>query len=223
MAVSGNLFAAANKAAWTSTINFTSDTLKMALVTVAPSAAQLLSWVHYSDVTNEVAAGGGYSTGGQSVTGASVTVYGPLHTSSTPWTQVWTSNTSYSVGNLVKPTNANENGYLFRCYSAGSSASVEPTWNTVVGQDITDQSGGSGGVHWVTAGESVTVFTAANVVWTSSTISAAAAILYDAQSGTGSTEPLISVINFGGTVSSTNAPFTVSPDANLGYFSLTPA
>ena len=66
------------------------------------------------------------------------TVYGPLHTSSTPWTQVWTTLTAYAVGQVVKPTNANENGYLFRCVNAGTTLASEPTWNTTPGDPVVD-------------------------------------------------------------------------------------
>jgi len=38
----------------------------------------------------------------------------------------WAASTAYSVGDIVKPTT--ENGYLYRCTSAGTSDSSEPTW-----------------------------------------------------------------------------------------------
>jgi len=40
----------------------------------------------------------------------------------------WAATTAYSVGDVCKPTV--ENGYLYRCTSAGTSDSGEPTWPT---------------------------------------------------------------------------------------------
>ena len=49
-------------------INFDSDTFKAVLVTSVPSAANLDAWDFLNDVSNEVAAGGEYATGGFAVT-----------------------------------------------------------------------------------------------------------------------------------------------------------
>lgn len=71
--------ALAGDAAISSTpIDFEADTIKMALLTSThtPSAAN----TYYSDLTNEVAAGGGYSTGGATVTGITVTYSGATAT-----------------------------------------------------------------------------------------------------------------------------------------------
>ena len=49
-------------------INFATDTFKAVLVTSVPLEADLDSWAFLSDITNEVAEGGGYTTGGFAVT-----------------------------------------------------------------------------------------------------------------------------------------------------------
>ncbi len=52
--------------------------------------------------------------------------------------------TAYTVGQIVKPTT--DNGYFFRCTTAGTSAAGgDPTWNTTVGGTTTD-----GTVVWTT-------------------------------------------------------------------------
>lgn len=71
--------ALAGDAAISSTpIDFEADTIKLALFTSThtPSAAN----TYISDLTNEVAAGGGYSTGGATVTGITVTYSGATAT-----------------------------------------------------------------------------------------------------------------------------------------------
>lgn len=49
-------------------VNYASDTFKAVLVTSVPTEGNFDSWINRSDVTNEHAATGGYTTGGFSVT-----------------------------------------------------------------------------------------------------------------------------------------------------------
>ena len=62
-------------------------------------------------------------------------------------------------------------------------------------------------------------FTANNVTWSSSTITAAGAVIYKS-TGTASTSPLIGYIDFGGNKSSSAGNFTIQWDATNGiaYF-----
>jgi len=53
----------------------------------------------------------------------------------------WAADTAYSVGDVVKPTT--ENGYLYRCTSAGTSDSSEPVWPEVFSNTVVDS-----GVTW---------------------------------------------------------------------------
>ena len=48
----------------------------------------------------------------------------------------WAAGTAYSVGDTVKPTT--ENGYIYRCTSAGTSDSIEPSWPTIFGNTVVD-------------------------------------------------------------------------------------
>lgn len=63
------------------------------------------------------------------------------------------------------------------------------------------------------------VLSGANVTWSSSTITAAGAVLYYS-TGTAGTSPLIGYIDFGGDKSSTAANFTIQWDAvnGIAYF-----
>jgi hypothetical protein len=62
----------------------------------------------------------------------------------------------------------------------------------------------------VTPGTNVVTFDAADVVWTTSTLTARYAIVYDSTPGTSATNPLLCYIDFGADVSSTAASLTVA-------------
>ena len=66
-----------------------------------------------------------------------------LFDKSTNWDSAitWTASTSYSVGDYVVPTS--ENGFVYKCITAGTSGSSEPSWPTTEGATITD-----GSVEW---------------------------------------------------------------------------
>jgi hypothetical protein len=117
-------------------VNFASGTFKVLLVTSVPSAGNIDAWVNRSDVTNEVAAGGGYATGGIAQT--------------------------MTVG-AVDTTN--------------NRVPVTPS-NIVAG-------------------------------WTAASISAVGAIIY-LSTGTAATDKLISFVDFGGTITSTNGNYGIT-------------
>jgi hypothetical protein len=48
----------------------------------------------------------------------------------------WTANTAYSLGTFVRPTT--KNGFVYKCTTAGTSGSTEPSWSTVEGGTVTD-------------------------------------------------------------------------------------
>lgn len=190
-------------------INWVSDAINCALMS-SGYTPNLATDVHWSDISAHETTGTAYSAGGVAL-GTKTHV----PTAANSWGTSAATSTAYTYGQIVRP--ATGNGYVYRCVVAGTSGGSAPTWPTVVGTTVTD-----GSVTWVNAGESVSVFSSASASWTSSTISASYAVLYDAQTGTSSTEPLIAVINIGALASS-NGTFTVPPDAVLGWFALTPA
>lgn len=68
--------------------------------------------------------------------------YGPTQDGKVTWKAgVWVEQTPYSVGDLVIPTNPN--GHFYRCTTAGSSGTTEPTWLLIGGAAISD-----GAVQW---------------------------------------------------------------------------
>ena len=70
-------------------------------------------------------------------------IYVGLHVAPT-----WQPSTSYSVGQYVIPTTYNSSGpkRLYRCTTAGTSGSSEPTWPTTDGGTVSD-----GTVEWTEA------------------------------------------------------------------------
>lgn len=209
MALSTNLFQSTVDKAFGGAINWPSDSIKMALLT-ASATPSLSTWANYSDLTNEVANGSGYTTGG-------VTLGTKTHavTAANSWGTQWAATNAQSVGDIVRPTVGN--GFLFVCVAAGTTSGSQPTWPTVVGQTVVD-----GTVTWANLGESITVYSSAAASWTTSTFSAAYGVIYDAQTGTAATEPLIALVNFGQTLSPVSSSLTVTPPST-GWFYTSPS
>jgi hypothetical protein len=63
-------------------------------------------------------------------------------------------------------------------------------------------------------------FDAADTVWSDSTVTARYAVIYDAQTGTPASEPLLAFVDFGADQSSSAGTFTITWNAS-GIFTLT--
>ena len=50
----------------------------------------------------------------------------------------WAASTAFSVGNIRRATTTQASGLFFRCTTAGTSASSEPSWPTDIGSTVTD-------------------------------------------------------------------------------------
>jgi hypothetical protein len=70
-----------------------------------------------------------------------------------------------------------------------------------------------------TAGTNTQTFDAADTSWTSSTITARYAVIYDATPGTAATNPLIGYVDFGADVVSSSGTFSITWDA-AGIFTV---
>lgn len=187
----------------------TSDTLKMILLG-SGYTPNLDSNVHYSDISaNELSTGSGYTAGGASLSSVAVNV-----TAAASWGDAWAASTTYAVGQIVRPSS--ENGYLYQNLTAGESGSSAPSFSTTFGETVSDS-----GCLWANVGTSITVFTSSAVSWSSATLTAYYAAIYDSQSGSSSTDPLIALVTFSGAVTSTGGTYAVDPDSNLGWAYLT--
>lgn len=59
----------------------------------------------------------------------------------------WKENTNYSDGDIIRPTNDNYSGYIYKCIKNGQSGSSEPTWEKDLSTEVID-----GSVKWVGVG-----------------------------------------------------------------------
>ena len=78
----------------------------------------------------------------------------------------------------------------------------------------------SGVAATLNTGSNLTLLTATNPAWASSTISATGAVVYKHRGGASSADELVSYVDFGGTVTSTAAAFTITSFATNGFLSI---
>lgn len=160
---------------------------------------------YFDDVTNEVS-GTGYTAGGQALSSKTLTL-----TAANSWATTWASATAYKVGDLIRPTSGN--GFLYTCVTAGTSGGSQPTWPTVVGTTVTDNT-----AVWMCFGTNVVTFDSADPTWAASTITNARyAVLRKANGGSASADELLGYLDFGGNVSSSDGSLTITVHA-AGWF-----
>lgn len=213
MAVSANLYRSVLNQAFGSlvsgsapNIDWLSDSLKVLLCT-SSYTPNLDTHKFKSDLTNEVT-GTGYTAGGATLSSAALT-----YTVANSWGTAAATTTAYTVGQVVRPSTGN--GHLYRCIVAGTSGGSAPTWPTVSGQTVAD-----GTVTWAECGAGIHQFDAADVSWTSSTITGRYAVIYDSTPGSDATRPLIGLVDFGADQTTNNGTFAITWDA-LGIFVIT--
>lgn len=202
-----DVYANAQQQAFAKNINLGSDTLKMGLLNgYTPSLA---SDTHWADIVANEISGTGYTAGGVTLSSPSFTL-----TAANSWSHSWASATIYSAGQVIRPTTGN--GFLYRAATAGTSGGTQPTFPTVIGETVLDNSA----INWTCAGYAISVFTTATASWSAATFTAGEAVIYDAQTGVSTTEPLICVDVFSSAQSPSSQTFTVSPDSILGWFAV---
>jgi len=158
-----------------------------------------------SDLSNEVAAGLGYSTGG-----VSVGVLTKTKTTANSWTVQRAASTAYALGDVVRPAAAN--GFIYRATSAGTTAAGLPTYPTVMGQTVAD-----GGVTWECYGVGIEVWTWATAPsWASATFVFRSLVLSDRTTGVAATEPLIGVSTYASDQTASGTTFTINQHPSLG-------
>lgn len=181
-------------------VDLDSDTIKCALTT-STYTPNFDTHDFFDDVTNEVS-GTGYSAGGATLASVAVT-----YTAANSWATAWAAATTYAAGDIVRPVSGN--GYVYRAQGAGAShASTEPTWPTVIGDEVADNA-----VTWTCVGKGVVMIDANDASWASSTITARRAVVYDATPGSAATRPLICCLEFDADVSTTNGTFLIQWDS----------
>jgi hypothetical protein len=209
VANTGNIYAQGMKALMTGGAALTGHTLKLALVgnSYVPNLAVDQYW---STVQVFEFAGPGYTAGGNTLTGASVTVY-----TASAWPLSYPpSGTAVAAGYVIK-----SGSYLYRAANSGSAASSTPTFPGIEGETVTDASG----IIWTNIGDMILVFqVTGGYAWASiSTSNVPYAVIYDANTGVASTSPLLVLMSFSPAMTNIPAgPVTINPDVNLGYLAL---
>lgn len=189
-------------------IDFLSDDMRLALVTSSytPNVATDAFWS--TPVANEIT-GTGYTANGTALASKTLTV-----TIANSWSTSWAASTARTVGDLVRPTTGNT--YVYVATTAGTNSGAEPTWPTVVGATVTD-----GGVIWANIGRAIIMFDAADVSWTTATLTARYGVIYNRTPGTDATRPLFALIDFDSNTSSTASTFQVTfPTQGLAYHAI---
>ncbi len=281
-ATPGGIFSKAKKQWLQADIDLVGDSVKGALLNAATPDFTAAGWGGYADVSGELATANGYTAGGVSLAGKTLTL-----TDANSWATARAPSTAYVVGNIVKP--ASGNGFVYRCVVAGTtgadvvptantnaspsvltangnglangnavtvagvttatafnaalvvnaattstwdallastfaqvnapgvggwgSATIVPTWPTVIGQQITD-----GTVTWVCFASTVLSYAFTAPAWniTGAGITADALLIYKSGTGTGTSpiaNPLVAVLPFGTTMVAAGGTLTVNLDA----------
>lgn len=163
---------------------------------------------YVSDLGSELAASGGYSTGGVAVTGSRTM------TVANSWATSRANSTAYTVGQVVRPATANT--FLYRCVVAGTSGGSIPTYPTVIGTTVVD-----GGVTWECVGSAIIVFTTSSPSWAAASFTGVRySVLSQRDAGTTATQPLICYIDWTTDKAGQGGAFTVNagPQGLLHWF-----
>ena len=189
--------------AWQAQVNWNTDTIVVTQHTNAyvpnPDTDAFVS-----NLTSEVATGLGYTQGGIALAAKTIT-----YTPANAWTVQWAPNTSYAVGQVVRPPAGN--GQLFECVVAGISSSSQPVW-PAYGLTVTD-----GTVTWWAGGSGIINWNASNIQWPAYQGSFRYLVVSDRQSGVTTTEPLLGFLDMLATNTGTGGNLNVAWSPSVFY------
>jgi hypothetical protein len=163
-----------------------------------------------SDITNEVS-GTGYTATGNTLASVAASFV-----ASNSFSLTRANSTAYALGQFVRP--ATGNGSLYKAIVAGTSAGTVPTYPTTLGGTVVD-----GGVTWeCVSNTGAYVFDAADTSWTTATITARYAVVYDSTPASDATRPLIGYLDFVSDQTSTAGTFAITFDAGGLFYIAVP-
>jgi hypothetical protein len=178
-----------------------SDSLKLTLHT-SSYTPNLDTHDYVDDLTNELAASGGYSTAGVTLTSPTVT-----YTAANSWGTARANSTAYALGTILRPASAN--GFLYQVTVAGTSTSAPPTFPTAVGLSVAD-----GTATLTCVGKGIIVLDAADASWATATFTGVRyGVISDRTPGTAATQPLLGLIDFVTDQAGGGGAFTITFDA----------
>lgn len=183
-------------------VDWDSDDLRLTAHTSAYTPLPAHDYV--DDLTNELATGGGYTSGGLAVTSESITT-----TLADAWGVQRANATAYAVDDVVRP--AAGNGWLYRAVVAGTSGGSVPAFPTVLGQVVTD-----GGVTWEAYGRAIVVLGFTDPVWAAATFGPARHLVLSDRTPVGAAnQPLLGYLDMGTDKTGGGGNFTVTMHAAL--------
>ena len=192
-----NNYARAFTDAFSGELNWTSDNIFLALVqaTYTPNLATDTVW---SGISSNEAVGTGYTAGGFNL--STSTVQGTL---SFIGAGGWLANTAYATNQVVAANSA-----LWICVVSGNTGVTQPTWPTVQGQTVVDNT-----VTWALLGSWLAYFTSSTASWNPlSVTNVRYGVIYDQTTGA-----LICLIDMGSGQTLTG-PWGLQPDPVTGWF-----
>lgn len=178
-------------------VDWDAHTIKFALLTSASTYNPADEF--FDDVNANEVVGTGYTAGGTAL--ASKTNVVTLAASAA----AWAADTPYVQGDVVRAVSSN--GHVFRCTTAGTSDSTEPTWNVGTLRETAEV----GAVNWVEFGAAIIVLDAANPEWPDSSIEAWRGVVYR-DTGAAATSQLLGFVDFNAAKISTDGTFEVRID-----------
>lgn len=165
-------------------VDWDSDDLRVTLHT-STYVPDLGAHDYVNDLSNELATGGGYTSGGLAVAGKSIT-----YTDANSWAVQRANSTAYALGDVVRP--AAGNGFLYKAVAAGTSGGSVPIYPTTYGATVVD-----GGVTWAMFGRGIVVLSFTDPTWAAATFGPARyAVLSDRTPGAASAQPLLGLTDF---------------------------
>lgn len=180
------------------------DTMKCTLHTVTYSP-NMNTDAYQAALTNEVASGNGYTTGGNTLTSVSAALVAANSLTA------WAADTLYQIGNVRKPVSGNGHVYIVVAVAGDQKSApvTEPTWPTTAGGTVVDDQ-----VTWAEAGAAVLKLTGTIPSWTSATFTTRYGVVADTTPGSAATNPLVALLDFQADQSPSNGTFAITLDGD---------